>query len=208
VTLPQYPQHVGMLLADELLLLTLSPAEARNTRAHQGIRAAVCGADLLDPWLAGAVLTGDLRRHMRKHSFGALEPALGRLTAAGRIAAAPQPRALAILGARAEILLDAEHGATIRDRLRASLAGPGSPPARDAALAVLLYTGRLWNWSGLEEYSIEEVRVFGRRQLAATPLKQQAQALAEGKLLTASDTTGVLAGIAKAIDHEYIHNAD
>lgn len=208
VTLPEHSQYGGMLLADELLLLTLSPAEARNTRVHDGIRAAVCGAEVFDLWFAGAPWPGDLKWHIRKNNFGALEPALNRLAAAGHIDTRRLRGIPGVLGGQAETLLDTAQGSAIRDRLRVSLAGPGLPSARDAALAVLLYAGRLWNWSGLEAYSVESVLIFGRRQPATTPLKRQAQALAEGRLAGQSDTVGALAAMAKAVDYEYTHYSD
>ena len=68
-------------LAEELLLVVLSPAEGRNPRRHDGIRAAVLKATMIDEWLAGASL-GDakaIRRRIRKENFDALEPALARL---------------------------------------------------------------------------------------------------------------------------------
>jgi len=112
------------------------------------------------------------------------------------------------VGARAEVLVDVEGAVAIRDRLRASLAGPGAPSPQDAALAVLIYCGRLWNWAALEAHSTEDIRIMGKRQPAATPLKRRAQALAEGRLRLDQDTVGALAGIAKAIDHEYVNDGD
>jgi len=55
---------------EELLLLTLSPQQPRNMRAHPGLRAAVCGANVFDLWLAGAPVPADLRRYIRKHNYG------------------------------------------------------------------------------------------------------------------------------------------
>jgi hypothetical protein len=197
-----------MILADELLLLTLSPSEPRNTGAHDGIRAAVCGADVLDLWLAGAPLPGNVRRHIRSYNFRALDPALARLAVGGQIASRPARGLGAALGAQVETLVNVNAAAAIRARLQASLAGSQAPPVRDAALAVLLYQARLWNWAGLEAYSLEDVRVFGRRRPAATPLKRHAQALAEGKAVLPQDPAGFLVQIGKAIDHEYVHYSD
>jgi len=196
------------MLADELLLLTLSSAEGRNMRSHPGIRAAVCGADLLDQWLISAPLPGNLRRHISKHNFGSLEPALGRLAAAGQISTSGHGRATAMLGARWDTLHDAGAAAAIRGRLQASLAGPVLPSVRDAALAVVVYEGRLWNWAELEARSTEDVIILGRRQPAATPLKACAQALAEGRLLVDHAAPGTLTEIAKAIDWVYRHSGD
>jgi hypothetical protein len=198
-------------LAEELLLLTLSPQQPRNTRAHQGIRAAVCGANVLDLWLAGAHVPADLRRHIRGHSHGCLEPALAPLTGSGRIVTAAPRRGgvpLGHVGARAETLADVTAGTAIRGRLRAALAEAAVPPPRDAALAVLLYAGRLWNWSGLEERSTEDVRVLGRRQRAVTPLKRQAEALAGGSLAPDHLDPAVLVAVAEAIDDEYVRYGD
>ena len=200
-----------MTLAEELLLLTLSPQQPRNTRAHPGLRAAVCGANLFDLWLAGAPVPADLRRYIRKHNHGSLEPALAPLAAARRIVtAAPQGAGalLGLAGARAETLADVTAGTAIRGRLRAALAEAAVPPPRDAALAVLLYAGRLWNWSGLEERSTEDVRVLGRRQRAVTLLKRQAEALADGSLVPDHAEPAVLVAMAGAIDHEYVHYGD
>jgi hypothetical protein len=197
-----------MMLSDELLLLTLSPSEGRNMRNHSGIRAAVCGADLLDQWLISEPLPGNLRRHISKHNFGSLEPALGRLAAAGRISTSGHGRVTAMLGARWDTLHDVGTAAAIRGRLQASLAGPVLPSARDAALAVVVYEGRLWNWAELEAPSTEDVIILGRRQPAATPLKACAQALAEGRLLVDHALPGALNEIAKAIDWVYRHSGD
>jgi hypothetical protein len=197
-----------MMLADELLLLTLSPAEGRNMRNHPGIRAAVCGADLLDQWLIGGPLPGNLRRHISKHNYGSLEPALGRLAAAGRISTSAPGRVRGILGARYDTLRDVGSAAAIRRRLQASLAGPALPSARDAALAVVDYEGRLWNLAALEARSTEDVIIFGRRQPAATPLKAGAQALAEGRPLADHPQPGALTEIAKAMDWVYRHSGD
>jgi hypothetical protein len=197
-----------MMLADELLLLTLSPAEGRNMRNHPGIRAAVCGADLLDQWLIGGPLPGNVRRHISKHNFGSLEPALGRLAAAGRISTSAPMRVRGILGARYDTLHDVGTAAAIRGRLQAALAGPVLPAARDAALAVVVYQGRLWNLAALEARSTEDVTIFGRRQPAATPLKACAQALAEGRLPVDHAPPGPLTEIAKAIDWVYRHSSD
>jgi hypothetical protein len=175
-------------------------------RNHPGIRAAVCGADLLDQWLIGEPLPGNLRRHISKHNFGSLEPALGRLAAAGRISTGGDGRVMARLGARYDTLRDVGTAAAIRGRLQASLAGRVRPSARDAALAVVVYEGRLWNWAGLEARSTEDVIIFGRRQPAATPLKACAQALADGRLLMDHALPGALAEIAKAIDWVYRHS--
>jgi hypothetical protein len=196
------------MLADELLLLTLSPAEGRNMRNHSGIRAAVCGADLLDQWLIGGPLPGNLRRHISKHNYDSLEPALGRLAAAGRISTSTHGRVTAMLRARYDTLRDVGAAAAIRGRLQASLAGPALPSARDAALAVVVYEGRLWNWVELEARSTEDVIIFGRRRPAATPLKACAQALAEGRLLVDHASPGALTEIAKAIDWVYRHSGD
>jgi hypothetical protein len=196
------------MLADELLLLTLSPSEGRNMRSHPGVRAAVCGADLLDQWLIGEPLPGNLRRHISKHDFGSLEPALGRLAAAGRISTGGHGRVTAMLGARWDTLHDVGTAASIRGRLQASLAGPVLPSARDAALAVVVYEGRLWNWAELEARSTEDVIILGRRQPASTPLKACAQALAEGRLLVNHALPGALTEIAKAIDWVYRHSGD
>ena len=40
-------------LGGELLIVSLSPDEGRNTRAHPGIRAALSAALVLDSWVAG-----------------------------------------------------------------------------------------------------------------------------------------------------------
>jgi hypothetical protein len=197
-----------MILADELLLLTLSPAEGRNMRNHPGIRAAVCGADLLDQWLIGGPLPGNLRRHVSKHNFGSLEPALGRLAAAGRISTSAPGRVRGIFGARYDTLHDVGAAAAIRGRLQACLAGSVRPSARDAALAVMVYEGRLWNLAELEARSTEDLIIFGRRQPAATPLKACAQALAEGRLPVDHDPPGALTEIAKAVDWVYRHSSD
>jgi len=196
------------MLADELLLLTLSSSEGRNMRNHPGIRAAVCGADILDQWLIREPLPGNLRRHISKHNYDSLEPALGRLAAAGRISTSGHGKVRAMLGARWDTLHDVGAAAAIRGRLQASLAGPVLPSARDAALAVVVYEGRLWNWAELEARSFEDVTILGRRQPAATPLKARAQALAEGKFLVDHALPGALAEIAKAIDWVYRHGGD
>jgi hypothetical protein len=185
-----------MMLADELLLLTLSPAEGRNMRNHPGIRAAVCGADLLDQWLIGGPLPGNLRR------------VLGRLAAAGRISTSAPGRVRGILGARYDTLHDVGTAAAIRRRLQASLAGQVQLMDLDAALAVVVYQGRLWNLAGLEARSTEDVTIFGRRQPAATPLKACAQALAEGRLPVDHPQPGALIEIAKAIDWVSRHSSD
>ena len=188
-----------MMLADELLLLTLSPAEGRNMRNHRGIRAAVCGADLLDQWLIGGPLPGNVRRHIDKNNYGTLEPVLGRLAAAGRISTSAPQR-----GARYDTLHDVGTAAAIRGRLQAALAGSVLPSARDAALAVVVYEGRLWNHAALEARSTpEDVIIFGRRQPAATPLKACAQALAEGRPLVDHAQPDALTEIAKAMDWVY-----
>jgi hypothetical protein len=196
------------MLADELLLLTLSFSEGRNMRNHPGIRAAVCGADLLDQWLIGEPLPGNLRRHISKHNYGSLEPALGRLAAAGRISTSAHGRVRGMLGARFDTLHDVGTAAAIRGRLQSSLAGPVRPSARDAALAVVVYEGRLWNLAQLEARSTEDVIILGRRRPAATPLKACAQALAEGRLPVDHALPGTLAEIAKAIDWVYRHSGD
>ena len=50
-------------LGEELVIVSLHPHEGRNTRAHQGIRAAQCAARVLDSWVAGAALaSGDITR--------------------------------------------------------------------------------------------------------------------------------------------------
>jgi hypothetical protein len=197
-----------MMLADELLLLTLSSAEGRNMRNHSGIRAAVCGADLLDHWLIGGPLPGDLRRYISKYNFASLEPALGRLAAAGRISTSAPKKVRGILGARYDTLHDVGTAAAIRGRLQAALSGPVLPSARDAALAVVVYEGRLWNLAALEARSTEDVIIFGRRRPAATPLKACAQALAEGRLLADHAPPSALTEIAKAIDWVYRHSSD
>jgi hypothetical protein len=195
-------------LADDLLLVVLSPAEGRNTRRHDGIRAAVLGAAMIEEWLAGASL-GDpkaIRKRVRKQNYNALEPALARLYDSGQIVSnrpPPEKRSavrtallptgsLAIHG---DTLVDVRAGEAVRGRLRTALADESPPDPRDAGLAVLLYTGRLWNWSGLEPPQTEEIRVFGKRKEPHGPLKARAAELAAAK-----DT---IAAIGRAVDHEY-----
>jgi hypothetical protein len=139
-----------MKLADELLLVSLSPSEPRDTRDHGRMRYAVCGADVLESWFEGGSAPGDLRRHFRKYSHQSLEPVLVRLSAAGQIATGSERGLLGRMGDRYETLTDIEAGAAIWGRLQASLADPGVPPSRDAALAVLIIQAKLWTWAGLE----------------------------------------------------------
>jgi hypothetical protein len=198
-----------MTLADELLLLTLDPAAGLNMRAHDGIRAAVCGANVLDHWFAGGPVPGDLKRFIADNHFESLEPVLRRLAATGQIQTRAGKGVLgSMFGAQNEILLNVEAGTAIRRRLQAALSGPGLPSAWDAGLAVLLYEGRLWNPAQLEPYTLEEVRVFGRRQPARTPLKRRAEALANGQVRIPQDPAGVLPALAKAVDWVYIHYSD
>jgi hypothetical protein len=189
-----------MKLADELVLVTLSPVEPRNTRNHQGIRAAVCGADVLETWFAGGPLPGDLRRHIRKYNHQSLEPVLMRLTAAGQITTRPGRGLWGMMGARYETLVDVQTGAAIRGRLQACLAAASVPSPRDAALAVLIIQARLWDWAELE--SIEGHRRFGGPPTGA-PLWSHGAALAEGRQRLPQDTAGVLNLMAKEIDREY-----
>ncbi len=191
-----------MRIADELVLVTLSPVEPRNTRNHQGIRAAICGADVLETWFTGGPLPVDLRRHIRKYNHESLEPVLMRLTATGQIATRSGRGLWGAMGARYDTLVDVPAGQAIRARLQASLASPGIPSARDAALAVLIIQARLWDWAELE--SIESHRRFGPTPTAAqAPLWAHGAALAEGRQVIEGDTAGVLNLMAKEIDREY-----
>jgi hypothetical protein len=192
---------VGVKLADELLLVSLSPSEPRNTRVHGGIRYAVCGADVLESWFEGGPLPGDLRRHIRKHSHQSLEPVLMRLAAAGQIATRSGRGLLGMLGARSETLTDVPAGAAIRSRLQAALADPGVPPARDAALAVLIIQAKLWNWAELE--TMKYYSHFRRPRPEDNPLWEHGAALAVGSQVLAQDTAGVLHAMARAIVREY-----
>ncbi len=195
-------------LPDELLLVVLTPDEGRNTRRHDGIRAAVLGATMIEEWLAGASL-GDakaIRKRIRKQNYSSLEPALARLYDSGQIASnRPPPGQRSVLrtallptgslAIHGDTLVDVKAGEAVRARLRTALADGFSPDPRDAGLAVLLYTGRLWNWSGLEPPQTEEIRVFGKRKEPHGPLKARAAELA-----AANDT---VAAIGRAVDHEY-----
>jgi hypothetical protein len=208
-------EQVVTPLPEELLLLTLDPSQPRNTRRHDGIRASLCAAGVLDGWLDGSPLPPEkeLRRHIRKCNFGTLEPALEGLVASGRVTTSGGSRrrlwwALPFLmvsgyGVRRETLVDVAAGVAVRARLAAALAAPQAPARRDAALAVLLYSGRLWNWSGLEEPSTEEVRLLGRRREASGPLKARAAELASGALVPSDAAPDDLPAVARVIDHEY-----
>ncbi len=130
-------------LGEELLIVSLSPHEGRNTRAHPGIRAALCAARVLDSWVAGAGLPPqkELRKHVRKHNFGTLEPALAALVTAGRVTTSGRMP-------RYDWLADPASAAAIRDRLTGSLSNhPSALTRHDAALAVLLDCGLLWGWA-------------------------------------------------------------
>jgi hypothetical protein len=195
-----------MKLADELLLVTLSPSEPRDTRGHGGLRYAVCAADVLESWFDGGPLPGDLRRHLRTYSRHALEPVLTRLAAAGQIVTRPGRGVglrlgLGLLGITApapdETLTDVAAGAAIRSRLRASLADPGVPSPRDAALAVLLIQAKLWIWADLE--TMKYYSHFRKPRPEDNPIWSHAAALSTGSQVLAQDTAGVLHAMAKAI---------
>jgi hypothetical protein len=130
-------------LGEELLIVSLSPYEGRNTRAHPGIRAALCAAPVLDSWVAGTALPPqkELRKYVRKYNHETLEPALAALVTAGRVKTTGRMP-------KHDWLTDPDSAAAIRDRLTASLWGhPTALTRHDAALAVLLDSGRLWSWA-------------------------------------------------------------
>lgn len=83
------------------------------------------------------------------------------------------------------------------------------PPARDAALAVLICQARLWDWAELELASLQDMRTLRRRHTAAeTPIWSHTGALTQGTSGSHMDTTAVLHAMAKAIDYEYVRSTD
>jgi hypothetical protein len=200
-------------LGEELLLVALSPVEGRNTRLHDGIRAALCAAAVLDHWVAGSALPPekDLRKYVRKHNFATLEPALASLASSGRVATSvgnqpPSTGPAGLLGAaslraRYDWLADQASGAAVRARLTGSLSGPSVPARHDAALAVLLYSARLWDWAGLDPPGPKS-RLTGRSLTGPGPLATRAGMLAAGTVIPDGAAATDLPSVARIIDRE------
>ncbi len=183
-------------LGEELLIVSLSPHEGRNTRAHPGIRAALCAALVLDSWVAGAALPPqkELRKYVRKHNCETLEPALAALVTAGRVTTSGRMP-------RHDWLADPASAAAIRDRLTASLSGhPSALTRHDAALAVLLDSGRLWSWA-FDPPAPSQVTItlsLGR----PSPLRERAGLLGSGTVVPAGVAASDLASVARVLYRE------
>jgi hypothetical protein len=188
-------------LGEELLIVSLSPLEGRNTRAHLGIRAALCAARVLDRWVAGAELPpeNELRKYVRKHNYETLEPALVALAAAGKVTTSGwMPRY--------DWLVDTASAAAIRDRLAASLSGSSLPARHDAALAVLLDSGRLWGWAFAPVRPRRLTTVLSRP--APSPLQQRARMLSAGTVVPSGIAATDLPSIARILHREIRNHSD
>ncbi|HEY0938013.1 MAG TPA: GPP34 family phosphoprotein [Trebonia sp.] len=185
-------------LGEELLVVSLHPGEGRNTRAHPGIRAALCAAPVLDGWVAGMALPPEkeLRKHVRKNSFGTLEPALAPLVAAGRVTTTGRMT-------KYDWLADPAWGAAVRERLTASLSGPSAPARHDAALTVLLYSGSLWDWA----FDPPQGPGLHLVRPRPSPLRDRAAMLASGAVIPDGAAAADLSSVARVLRRE-VRNAD
>ncbi len=189
-------------LSEELLLVSLSPDEGRNLIGHEGIRPALCTAAVLDGWAAGAPLPPlkELRKHVRKHSFESLDPALARFAASG---STTRTRRLA---SQFEWLTDAVSRTAVRDRLAASLSGSSVPARHDAALAVLLYCGSLWDWAF--DVPSEKPQRSRLTRIWPGPLAARAEMLASGKAVPNGAAATDLPTIARVLRREVRDHGD
>lgn len=186
-------------LGEELLVVSLSPDVGRNTRAHHGVRAALCSAAILDGWVAGAALPPEkeLRKYVSKHNHGTLEPALASLATSGRVKT--EGRSF-----RYDWLADTAARAATRERLIAALSGQSAPGRRDCALAVLLYSGALWLWA----FDDSPPKVtFRASPVPLRPLWERAGMLASGAVVPDGAAATDLPSVARVIQRE-VRNAD
>jgi Golgi phosphoprotein 3 (GPP34) len=182
-------------LGEELIVASLSPDEGRYLEGHVGIRAAFAASAILDPWAAGAPLppAKDIRKFLRKHYYNTLEQALASFVSSGRITVTHH-RACTY-----HWLADPASRAGVRDRLVAALSGPTAPARHDAALAVLLYTGRLWGWA----FDVEKPRVIVNNNGQA-----RAAMLASGTAAPDSMAGAELSAIARLLHREIRDHGD
>jgi hypothetical protein len=185
-------------LGEELIVMSLSPDEGRYLDGHVGIRGAFAMAAILDSWAAGAPLPPqkDVRKYLRKHYYNTIEQALASFVVAGRATAT---RRWAVTYHQ---LTDPAARAGVRGRLTAALSGPMVPGRRDAALAILLYTGRLWGWA----FDLEQPRLF--RKAPPDPLADRAAMLAAGEAVPDGTDAGDLSRIARQLHREIRDHGD